>query len=101
MKPHQDPIRLLRREFSKDAVDSRIEDTCVVFGNRVRLELTTKTAWKPLGQGKIYSVGDLFIFLDNKRQRKSVAEYMKTLRDLKAKVPLQLISKEHMQDIEE
>jgi hypothetical protein len=63
--------------------------------------MKTQTAWKPLGQNKIYSLGDLYIFLNNKRERKSNVEYMKKIRELKKLVSLQIISIEHMKDIEE
>ena len=101
MRSNFDPIRLLRSEFSNDSKNSKIEGNMIIFGKKAKLELTTKTAWKPLGQSKIYSLGDLYIFLDNKRERQSNVEYMKKLKEYKANNQLQLISREHMKDIEE
>jgi hypothetical protein len=96
-----DPIYLLRKEYSNQNSKINERDGWIHFSNNTKLDFKTPTAWKPLGQQKIYSVGDLFVFLENKREKKSNVQYMMSVRSFKSRLQVQIVSKEHMKDIEE
>mgnify|MGYP001801494230 CR=1 FL=1 len=101
MKQKYDPINLLRKVYSKANHSIKEEGDFLIFENNIKIEFKTQTAWKPPGQEKIYSIGDLYVFLKNKREKKSNVEYMMSIRKYKKSFQVLLISREHMKDIEE
>ena len=93
-----DPISLLKDYFTNN---KKIEqkDNLLVFSKSIKLNLNTPTAWQPPNSTKKYNLGDLWLFLNCKRNEKK-NEYYKKISEFRNKIPIQLISLQHQEEIE-
>lgn len=87
----KDPLQLLR-EFVMGDKEIKLKDDNLLFGGK-QFALTTPTNWKPKGTEKAYKLGDLWLFLKHKLNKKDGApnEYFSDVKKLK----VQLVSIPH------
>lgn len=86
-----DPISLLRESFIENK-PIRIDKNILIFHDKTALKLDTPTAWQPPDKTKRYTLGDLWLFLSIKLEKKPVAEYYSKISSFKPIYNFQMIS---------
>jgi len=85
-----DPITVLRDAFTSNAKIT-LSDNMLVFGSQIKLPIDTPTAWQPSDNNKRYSVGDLWLLLDSKKN--GMTNYYQRISEYSGKI--QMISMQH------
>lgn len=93
-----DPIPLLRESFTEHK-PIICEGNHLVFWDKSVLKLDTPTAWAPPDKTKRYTVGDLWLYLTTKAEKKPNTEYYNRIAQFKKVFPVQLISFQHHGDL--
>ena len=89
-----DPISLLRDAFTSNSKIVLVDFT-LVFDSQIKLSLDTPTAWQPPDNNKRYTIGDLWLFMDSKRN--ATTNYYERINEFKGK--LQMISMQHQSNL--
>jgi hypothetical protein len=89
-----DPIPLLRESFT-ESKPIHYEGNNLIFADKSVLRLDTPTAWAPPDKTKRYTLGDLWLYLSTKAEKKPNTEYYNRIAQFKKIFPVQLISFQH------
>lgn len=86
-----DPINVLRETIMKKQAIKCKED-CLYFPNKLILRLGTKTAWQSSDTGEVYSLGDIWLYLDSRLGNSDDKAYFTKLAQMKKKHDLKIIT---------
>ena len=89
-----DPLNLLKESFTEKK-PIIVDQNLLIFYDKTALKLETMTAWEPPEDKKRYSIGDLWLFLSVKAEKRPSSEYFSKLSDFKKIFPAQMISFQH------
>lgn len=94
-------IDRLRKIYSQTPIEDqklpKIIEKQLIFKKNLKFPLESQTRWKPKDVERAYSLGDLFLFLENCRKKGSLGAYMESWRQMTKKhgFGFQLISNKH------
>ena len=86
-----DPINVLRETITKKQPIRCVEDY-LHFPNKLILRLDTKTAWQSSDTGEVYSLGDIWLYLDSRQESSDNKAYFVRLTQMKKKYDLKIIT---------
>ena len=89
-----DPLNLLRESFIENK-PIKPDKNMLTFFDKTTLKLDTPTGWQPPDKTKRYTVGDLYLFLSVKHEKKPTTEYYNKIASFKQFYPVQMVSFQH------
>ena len=107
MSPKRTLIQRLRKVYAAASIEEKrvpnIVDKHLVFYKGHKFALESRTRWRPKDSEKPYLLGDLYLFLENCRNKGNLSSYMDSWRKSTKKhaFTFQLISNKHRAHIQE